>query len=650
MMSTYRQILHVDLSSGRVWTEPTASYRAFIGGRGLNVALLFKLLKPHTDPLCPDNILVFNTGPLTGTGAPAAARYNVSSRSPLSGFLGDSNSGGFWAAELKHTGYDGIVFYGKAAKPVYLSIQNETAELRDAGTLWGQDTWVTSRAIQQANHDPRMMVACIGIAGENLVKFASVVNNNSRVAGRTGMGAVMGSKNLKAIAVRGTRDVTVAHPAEFFQVTRRIRDQIRACRQFQLYEKSGVILHRGVDDYRDTDPTVNMLFDRPTPGWGELGGKEWWKTHWTKNKACFGCQMHCSHWMNVRLGPFAGSLGEGVDAESMGWVTALVGNYKKDLAAYGVNLLNKLGMDAIEMGAIIRGLMTCWERGVLTPAMLKRLKMSWLRPHWGDLETVLTLIDLTSRREGFGAIAADGPVAVANAIGGEAPYWFATCKGMSEVNRSVQKGGILNHMVSARGPDHLRGSPSLEFYGFTGDETIAHDWEKYVAEPELFKYATQLTSYKGKAPLVIWQEHLRALSDSFGVCSFNYGNWPNNRIYPEDFAELFTHATGFEVTGADMSRAGERVINIERAFNLREGLTRSHDQPPERWCKEEKTFGMYKGEHTHIEQFNIMLDEYYIKRGWDKTTGVPTQRKLLELGLDEAADELVALGIVPSSD
>jgi aldehyde:ferredoxin oxidoreductase len=646
-MTTLREILHVDVGNGRIWSEPTAPYRAFVGGRGLNVALLLKYLKPGTDPLSPGNVLVFNTGPLTGTGAPAGARYNVSARGPLTGFLGDANSGGFWAMELKKTGYDGLVFHGRAEKPVYLYVRDDKAELRDAGALWGQHTGQTTRLIQDWHKDPRTSVACIGAAGENRVRFAGVVNDEYRVAGRTGLGAVMGSKNLKAIAVRGTRPVTVAHPREFFETTRRIRDEIRTCRQYDLYGMSGVNLHRGVEDYRDTDPTVNMLFDRPTPGWGQLGGKEWWRTHWTKRKACFGCQMHCSHWMNVRSGPFHGSQGEGLDAETMGWLTALVGNFRKDFAAYGATLLNRLGMDAIEMGAIIRGLMTCHEHGLLPPSKLRELRMPWLQPAWGDIETVMTLIDLTSRREGIGAIIADGPDAMANAIGGEAPYWFATQKGMSEINRSPQKGGVLNHMVSSRGPDHLRGSPSLEFYGFTGDESIARDWAKYIAEPELFQYACQLTSYKGKAPLVIYQEHLRALSDSFGVCSFNYGNWPNNKIYPDDFAELFTHATGFEMSPREAAQVGERVINIERVFNLREGLTRALDQPPERWCREEKSFGLYKGDHTHIEKYNEMLDEYYTRRGWN-LEGLPTRAKLAELALTEAISELETLGKLAS--
>jgi aldehyde:ferredoxin oxidoreductase len=643
-MHAYGYIAHIDLTTGKVRREPAENYARDIGGRGRNVALLRELVPPGADALGPENVLIFGTGPVTGTLAPASSRYNVTAKSPLSGFLGDSNSGGFWAAELKYAGYEGLVFYGKAAKPVYLWIDDDQIEIRDAAGLWGQDTWQTASLIRSVHRDPRVAVNAIGPAGENLVKFACIVNDGGRVAGRTGMGAVMGSKNLKAIAVRGTKGIRVAHPKEYFETCQRIAATIRGGRQFDLYKMSGVVAHRGIEDYSDDDPIVNLLFEPPMPGWGEIGGKEWWRTYWTKRKACSGCQMHCSHFYVVRDGPFAGVMGEGPDAETQGWLTVLVGNSKKEIAAFGNGLLNRLGMDAIEMGAIVRGVMKCYDRGVLTDDILKKLGARWLRPHWGDIEALLTMIQRTAGREGIGNILADGPYPTAEAIGGDAHYWIDTCKGMSELNRSPQKGGVLNHMVSNRGPDHLRGSPSLEFYGYTGDQKIKADWNKYIGEPELFDYATQLTSYKGKPPLVIWQEHLRALSDSFGVCSFNYGNWPNTSIYPEDFAELYTYSTGIEVSAADMVAAAERTIANEKAFNIFQGWTRADDQPPRLWVEEIKQSGLYKGEHTDINKFNLMLDEYYTRRGWDGQTGLPGREKLNALGLADLADELAAIG------
>jgi len=321
------------------------------------------------------------------------------------------------------------------------------------------------------------------------------------------------------------------------------------------------------------------------------------------------------------------------------------------MIAYGYKLLNRLGLDAVEMGAVLGAVMLMYEKGALTDDQLKKLKAGWLKPTWGDSETILSLIEMTAGRQGIGDLLAEGPYRFAKKLGGGAEYWIVQNKGMSigGGDRRAQKGGLLNHMVSNRGPDHLRGSPSLEFYGFTGDERTSHDWEKYIADPELFQYAVVANSYNAKAPLVRWQEHLRCLSDSFGVCSFNYGNWPNTFIYPEDFAELYSAATGVEVTGEDMVNAAQRIINVEKAFNIREGWTRQDDQPPERYVKEEKDTGYYKGEHAHLDKFNVMLDEYYTLRGWDKESGLPKRETLEDLGLADVADELGKMGKLAGS-
>lgn len=457
----------------------------------------------------------------------------------------------------------------------------------------------------------------------------------------------MGSKNLKAVAVRGTKGVKVAQPKQFYEVSERMRDTIRNSRQFELYHLSGVIGHHGVEDYRPDVPMPGLIgfkyqSTNVFPEFAKIGGKEWWKTHWTKLKACSACQMHCSHFYIVRTGPFAGVMSEGIDAEAMAWVSINVGGYSKDVAAYAYTLLSRFGMDSNEMGAAIGALMIMYEKGVITNSKLKELKSGWLRPDWGDPETILSLIEMTAKREGVGNLLAEGPYNAAKEIGDGAEYWVIQNKGMCAGggDRRPQKGGLLNHMVSNRGPDHLRGSPSLEFYGYTGDQIIAEDWAKYIADPELFEHAVKLTSYMGKAPLVIWQEYLRCLSDSFGVCSFNYGNWPNTLIYPEDFAELYSAATGVECTGEDMLKAAERIINVEKAFNIREGWTREDDQPPERWVKEAQPNGGTKGERAHLDKFNMMLDEYYSLRGWDKDLGLPTRKKLEQLDLVDVANEL----------
>jgi len=650
-MNGYGKLLHVDLTSGKTWTEPAENYRQFLGGRGMNISLLFKLLKPGVDPLGPENVLVFSTGPVVGTSAPSSSRYNVSAKSPLTEYHGDSNSGGFWAPELRYAGYTGIIFYGRAPKPSYIYLDEDTVQILDAAELWGRDTFHTSHMLHHKYRDPALKVLCIGPAGENLVRFACIINDFGRAAGRTGMGAVMGSKNLKAIAVRGGLPVTAAHPERFHQKCRELVNTIRHSRQFQLYSQSGVQGHWGAEDFRLDWPALSVMglkFQTTSefPRMAKMGGKEWWKKHWTKKKACSGCQMHCSHFYILREGPFAGVMGEGMDGEAMGMMSFHIGGDSKDVTAYAYQLLNRLGMDSQEMGANLGALMLMYDKGLITDKMLKTMKGPWLRPRWGDTETILTLLDMTAKREGIGDILAEGPYRWAKDLGPEHLYWVVQNKKMfvGGGDRRVQKGGILNHMVSSRGPDHLRGSPSLEFYGYTGDAKVEQDWNKYVGEPELFRDAVTLLSYKGKPPLVIWQEYLRTLSDSLGVCSFNYGNWPNTFVYPEDFAELYSAMTGEEVTGADMLRAAERIHNLEKAFNVREGWTRAEDQPPERWVKEKKPDGVYKGEYCDAVKFNEMLTEYYRRRGWNPDTGLPTRAKLESLDLKYVADELDNIG------
>jgi len=644
-MVAYSKLLHVDLATGKTWAEPTENYHKFIGARGLNIDRLFKLLKPGVEPLSPDNVLIFSTGPLAGTLAPSSARYTVTAKSPLSGFMGDSNSGGFWSPELRYAGYDGLLFYGKSEKPVYLLITDDEARLLDAADIWGRETWATIDLLREKHGDPKLEVACIGPAGENLVRFASIMSDYIRAAGRMGMGTVMGSKKLKAIAVRGTKGISVAQPERFYRACERMRDTILKSRQFDLYHLSGVIGHRGVEDLTDGSALTKMMPPSILQLWAEVGGKEWWKTHWTKLKACSSCHMHCSHFYNVRTGPFAGIMSEGPEAEPMGRLSFLLGHSRKDLTAYANVRLNRLGLDAIEMTTAISALITWRERGIIADGQLKELKAGWLRPDWGDHETILSLIEMTARREGIGDLIAEGTCSLARKIGGEAEYTAGGfVKGLPAGGRVSQKGGLLNHMVSNRGPDHLRGSPSLEYYGYTGDKRIKEDWVKYIAEPELFEHACQFTDYDGKAALVVWQEHLRCLSDSFGLCSFNYGNWPNTLIYPEDFAELFSAATGVEFGREDMVRAARRIINVEKAFNVREGWTRQDDQPPENMVKEVISFGPYQGDRVHLDRYNLMLDEYYRRRGWDEKSGLPKRDTLQALDLADIADELEGMG------
>ena len=418
-----------------------------------------------------------------------------------------------------------------------------------------------------------------------------------------------------------------------------------------MYQRSGPLGDYGPEDYREDSPLVGIAgFKYQTTSlcdkWGQARGKSWWRSHWTKLKACSGCQMHCSHFYSVRTGPMAGVTGDGPEAEPAAWFSYCLGDVNRDLVAYAYRMCNDLGLDCIEMGGTIGALMVWYANGVIDDAALRKMKAGVLRPNWGDAEAILSLVEMTARRQGIGDLMAEGAHRMSLEIGGDAPYWVLQNKGMNvgAADRRAQKGGLLNHMVSTRGPDHLRGSPSLEFYGYTGDKQIKEDWDRYIGEAELFEHAVKLTSYQAKPPLVIWQEHLRVLSDSLGVCSFNYGNWPNTPVYPEDFAEIYSAATGIETDAAAMLRAAARSINLEKAFNVREGWQRSDDQPPPRWISEPKDAGIFKGERVDPEAFNGMLNEYYTRRGWDAASGLPRRAGLVELGLADVADELAAAG------
>jgi aldehyde:ferredoxin oxidoreductase len=339
-------------------------------------------------------------------------------------------------------------------------------------------------------------------------------------------------------------------------------------------------------------------------------------------------------------------MAEGPEAEAAGWVGLHIGNWDLDLTAYAYKRLEDLGIDACEMGAIIGWLMLCYEKGVLSDQDFKSLKAGWIRPKWGDPETILTLIEMVAKRDGVGDLLAEGLYRTAKKIGKGAEYYALINKNMSVGggDRRAQVGGLLNHMVSTRGPDHLRGSPSLEFYGFVTDKKLKEDWVDYIAEPELFEQATKATSYVGKAALVIFQEHLRALSDSLGVCSFNYGNWPNTPFIPKDFAKLYSLATGEDWSWRDVVNAAERIINNEKAFNVREGWDKSQDQPPERWVKEGKIGGPFAGIKVDLDKFATILEEYYERRGWAKETGFQRKNKLEALNLNDVAFELEKMG------
>jgi aldehyde:ferredoxin oxidoreductase len=601
------KILEVDLSKEKVdeiaLDEKLA--RDFIGGRGLGVKLLYDRVGPNIKPFDPDNLLIFAAGPLTGTLAPASGRHCVVTKSPLTGTVFDAHSGGRWGAELKFAGLDAIVVSGKSEKPVYLWIHNSEVEFRDASALWGKGVHATTDAIYEEVADKRARVACIGPAGEKLVRIAAIMNDKHRAAGRGGVGAVMGSKNLKAIAIRGRREFEVAYEKPLGLYVKELEPRIADEKSFGVYVMESHKLIRenpvtgtGLPTY-GTAVLVNIINEHgiyPTrnfqtgyfPTADKASGETIVETILVRRAACFGCPIACGPVTKVD-----DVEGEGPEYESIGMFGPHCG--VDDLAAITKAhfACNDLGLDTISMGNTIGCAMELAERGKLEG------------PKFGDAEAIVELTRKTAMREGIGDKLAEGSARLAKACG--MPELSMSVKGLeipAYDPRGVQGHGLA-YATSNRGGCHLRA---------------------YMIAPEVLGVPklVERFSTSGKAETTIIFQNLFAAIDSLVLCKFT-----SFALGTEQYAKLLTAATGVEFTDEDVMRVGERIWNLERLYNLREGLTTKDDTLPPRLLKEPMPDGPSKGRICMLDR---MLPSYYEFRGWD-SKGVPTEAKLRELGL-----------------
>jgi len=618
-------ILRVDLSGQKLLKQelPDELARNYLGGRGANAKILWDELRAGVDPLSPFNILVFGIGPANGTIAPASGRYNVSAKSPLTGFFGDANSGGHWAAELRYAGYGNLIFYGRAEKPVYLWINDEEIEIRDASHLWGKDTWETEDIIIDELGDPEVKVACIGPAGENLVRCACVINEKTRAAGRTGMGAVMGSKNLKAIAVRGTSGVKVADPEGLFEFRKDANKLISTDLFYELYSKFGTPGLMTIYNEFGSQTHYNSKEGYVKEGvnlYGEIFTEKCVK----HVSACFSCPLHCSSIYAIESGPYA-CVGESCEYENLTAYGTRCGNYDLESTVYASTLADKLGLDTISSGATIGFAMECWERGLITQKDTDGLIMEW-----GNRDAIIEALDRMAHRKGnFGNLLAEGTKRMSERIAGSENFAIHI-KGLDTPAvdpRGMMAYGGLGYAVASRGGDHLRALAALG-YSLPGKAK------------ELFgsEEAADRFSIKYAAPVVKFHEEMRAVTDSLDICKYITRT---ALLLPDMIAKLINTLTGWGVNSSEVLRIGERIVNLERAFNLREGLTRKDDTQPKRMLKEPLKTG---GAAGHVVNLEPMLDDYYKIRGWDVKTGFPTRSKLEELGLNEVVTELRKIG------
>ncbi|MEJ2641025.1 MAG: aldehyde ferredoxin oxidoreductase family protein [Desulfosarcinaceae bacterium] len=621
-------ILKIDLSKGDIITEPTEAYvDDYLGGRGLGVRLIYDHYTPGTDALDPGNPLIFNTGPLTGTALPGSGRVDVTALSPMSNLRAKSNFGAYWGPELKFSGYDHVVIQGKAENPCYIWINEGQVEIRDARHLWGKDTFETQQLIQSELGDAEIKVVCIGPAGEKLVRFACLLTETGDAAGRTGMGAVMGSKNLKAVAVRATGNVAIARPEEFLDLSIQINNEIRKHPAYEELSQWGVA--RGVQMMYQMGFFPVGYFEDVC--WEDIVEKyaapAYVEQNQLKNVGCYCCPNRCMNFLSVP------ELGKGVTScEPFSGFTGAVWNLDMDVFWEATLLVNKMGMDCTETSASIGLLMELYHDKIITAEDTDGIAMER-----GSKEAILTTIRKIAAREGYGELLAQGQMATAQKFGPEAVEKVDLVKGLAPHAYEFRsfKGTGLMQAVGHRGdPLPLRGS-LLEV-----DWHHANDWFQQVAKEQYGDEEAAIpTSYKGKARSAVISEHMERVADNLGICKWLYGLFIFQDV---DMAmNVFNLATGKDWELEKILGVSERVRNLERMFDVRQGLRRKDDSLPKKFFKEPLKSGPYKGEVMDEKKFEEMKDEYYEIRGWDKTSGVPSREKLEQLGLNDVAEEVL---------
>ena len=597
----------------------------FLGGRGFNSKRIYDEVSKDVAPLSPQNKLMFATGPLVGTAFPLGARFNVSAKSPLTGILGDSNAGGHFSAEIKFAGYDQIIIEGKSRKPAYIFIEDQEIQMMDGEHLVGKDVYETTETIRKDLGETTFQVATVGPAAENHVLYAGIFANLARPAARTGIGAVMASKHLKAVALKGTGTVKIADSRRFWKIVEEIKEETYVHPQYWPRRIMGTTRILMLADKLGILPTrhfTSATFEHAAKVSGERLAKE----YNVKNRACFSCIVPCSRVYVIRKGEYAGLYGEGPEYEALSSFTARVGNSNLDLALKAVDLANRLGLDAITTAECIAWAMELYEKGEL-----KKNETDGLELIWGNEEAILALIEKIAYRRGFGDLLADGVRKAAEKLGKGREIAFHV-KGLELIQADPRglKGYGLGYAVSSRGADHLRSEPFIE---------LSDDPEK---GKEMFGVpeATLRLASKGKGKLVRYFENWCAIIDSLETCK-NLAE--NMELLPfKRAAEIAEATTGFHFTEDVMFEIGERIVNLERAYIVREGIRRKDDYLPERFLKEPLPDGNSKGAIFKMEP---MLNEYYKERGWNLKTGIPEAEKLRKLGLGYVVEDLIRNGI-----
>ncbi len=606
------RILYVDLSTGKTRTEKLAQETAkkYVGGIGLGMKLWLSNSKAGVDPFSSENPLVLSLGPLAGTMFPTGGNgHAFISKSPATGGVGEAVSHGTFGTELKRAGYDAVIITGRAKNPVYLWIDDDNIQLRDANHLWGKSPFEVEDTLKEEIGDYYVRVAAIGLAGEKQSKIANIINDRTRAAGRTGLGAVMGSKNLKAITVRGTNDVTVAKPKEFFEMIKDFHERMKGPAA-QKHRTLGTIQNLMINNKLSCLPTNNFNSSHFLNA-GKISAEIINEHFVTRIVACNSCVMRCEHEAIIREGTFTGTMAR-IEFDNL-W--ALGPNCGIDNINYIVKAAercNYYGIDATSTGSVISFLMDCNERGLISNEDLGDIDA-----RFGNEKAVFNLVEKIGKREGIGELLADGVKIASEKIGNKSIDLAMHIKGLELTGYDLRclKTTALGAAVSFRGADHSRSG------------AYAYDIRGTV---------DRLKAEQGRGKIVKENEDTYNLLDSLIVCKNAKGTFDEELV---DIAKLYSVSTGFEVTPQEMRKAGERVQALAKIINIREGLSRKDDTLPWKIMNQPITDdGPAQNSVVTQEELDLMLDDYYQSRGWDNK-GVPTIAKLQELSLEKYVKE-----------
>ena len=614
-----RKIAFINLHNGSIEITPISLdlRKRFLGGRGINMYLLSKSYSPSLDPFSPENPLIYGAGLLTGTLG-FGSRINITSKSPESGHLGDSNMGGDFGAELVKAGLSHLVITGKSQRPVYLLIRDGEIEIRDAQRLKGLDTVKTQKRIRLELGDEKVQVACIGLAGENLVRYSAIRSGMKNSAGRTGMGAVMGSKNLKAVAVRGSLDIKISDPKRYLNYYLTNVKKLMETKWVQALGRYGTPL---LFQYANAMGFLSVRNNQFTTvgDQGHYLEAEALEPYSKGMLSCFGCPAHCRHRFIIQEGRYKGTRGEGPEYASIGSLGTKLGNLDLENIIYATELCNRYGLDTISTGSYIAWAMELYQRGIIDQERTK------IPLDWGDGESVLKLIHWIAQRKGFGDILAEGPFA--KKVFGEASQdYLLEIKNfpIEMTDERLPKSFALGMATSTRGACHMRSRPSLDILGLP-EEVL----KKIYGGP----VSNRFSSYSGKGRMVWWHELINAVCDALGFCRFlTIFSSPHAPQYRQ-FSKLIALCTGLTFTPKDLKTIGERIYTLERMMLIEDGFSRQDDTLPKRYFNEPISEGPSQGNVILRKEFSEILDEYYRLHGWDEN-GVPKRNTLKRLGID----------------